>query len=75
MSGTSACTSGSDEVKKITATSRSTDVYAMGIIFYEIVTRQIPFPTVDNEFKLARLVTRGRRPPLSDLPEGTPVTV
>ena len=54
--------------------SRSTDVYALGIMMYEILSMQEPFKGLSREI-LARKVCGGDRPPLDQLPSDTPPAV
>jgi hypothetical protein len=55
--------------------SRSTDMYAFGVIAYEVLTRERPFGEANTEYKLAKKVCKGKRPPLNKLPADTPPSV
>ena len=54
--------------------SRSTDVFALGIMMHEILSIQEPFKGL-SEVMLRRNVCDGDRPPLDQLPTDTPPTV
>ena len=54
--------------------SRSTDVYALGIMMHEILSMQEPFKGL-SEVLLARKVCGDGRPPLDQLPTDTPPAV
>jgi len=46
--------------------STASDIYALGMVLYEIVTTQIPWPN-DRDPAIIAMIIRGKRPPL---PEG-----
>jgi serine/threonine protein kinase len=61
--------SGTDTVAR---TSRRTDMYAFGILSWEIMTQKKPFADVKSEAELGTKVHQGHRPPIEDLPSETP---
>ena len=66
----------SGEVKAvIVRSSRSTDIYAFGILCWEFLSNSVPFSKVRSEFSLATKVCSGERPSLNLLPQDTPSAV
>ena len=55
--------------------SRSTDMYAFGLIAYEVLARKKPFGEIKTINKLSKKVCSGARPPLNKLPADTPPAV
>lgn len=45
---------------------KKTDVYAMGIILWEIISRQFPYNTFDNDMQIIMHVSRGGRETIPD---------
>ena len=63
-----------DDDGDVANASRSTDLYAFGMIAWEILARQRPFANVTNVVTLGMKVCRGGRPSIDDktMPSGTP---
>ena len=63
-----------DDDGEVAQASRSTDLYAFGIIAWEILARQRPFGNITNVVTLGMKVCKGGRPPIDDktMPSGTP---
>ena len=55
--------------------TRSTDLYAFGILVHELLSGCRPFEQVKNALQLGMLVFSGSRPPLDQLPDDTPPTI
>ena len=60
---------GSDQVA---SASRRTDMHAFAITAWEILVGVRPFENVVNQHLLEKDILRGKRPPISRLPVGTP---
>ena len=52
--------------------SRKTDIFAFGILSWEVLTQNRPFSDVNNEIELSDLLHQGGRPSLDKLPNNTP---
>ena len=55
--------------------SRSTDMYAFGILTWQVLSQRRPFTDITSEAMLCSLIHRKHRPPLDKLPSNTPIEV
>jgi serine/threonine protein kinase len=62
-------------VASVARSSRKTDMYAFGLLAWEVLSQKTPFADCTNEVMLCSRVHRGIRPSLDDLPEDTPVPI
>jgi serine/threonine protein kinase len=65
----------SPENLKVGTPTRSSDMYAFGILAWEVLTGKRPFNDVSTEMELCMTVHCGVRPDLTDLPSHTPPNV
>lgn len=56
----------------IAKASRKTDVYALAILAWEVMTQKYPFSDIKSKEQLCWCVHQNQRPPLQDLPHYTP---
>jgi hypothetical protein len=59
----------------VSKSTRKTDMYAFGVLAWEVIVQQRPFRTMISEAMLCSAVHQGARPLLSDLPADTPGAV
>lgn len=55
--------------------SRKTDVYALGVVAWELLTEQKPFQHARNEIMLSSIIHQGQRPPIIEIPSDCPQAV
>ena len=60
---------------ELARSSRSTDMYAFGILVHELLSGRRPFEQVKHAAQLGIMVYSGSRPPLDHLPDDTPPTI
>ena len=61
-----------DGDSSVARASRKTDVYAFGLLAWEVLSQQRPFGKVKSEAELGWNVHQGVRPPMDALPDDTP---
>ncbi len=61
--------------ERVAKASRKTDMYAFGILSWQVLSQSLPFAGVRTEAALCAQVHQGTRPPLHLLPTDTPVDV
>ena len=55
--------------------SRKTDIYALGIIIFEVLTQKRPFSNINSEEEFLLLLSSGFRLSVDELPVDTPVGI
>ena len=60
---------------ELARSTRSTDMYAFGILVHELLSGRRPFEQVKHAAQLGMMVFTGARPPLDQLPDDTPPTI
>jgi serine/threonine protein kinase len=62
-------------VDKIAKATRKTDMYAFGILAWELLTGQVPFSDINNHSLLGAKVHQGSRPNIDMIPPECPVKI
>ena len=63
----------SPETMKTEYISLASDIYAFGILMWEVFSRQVPYKEIQDQFKIICHVKKGGRPNLDEIDKSTPL--
>ena len=63
------------DIMMVAQSSRSTDMYAFGLLAWQVIAQRRPFTEMTSESMLCSYIHQGQRPPLEKLPSNTPDSV